>query len=107
MSSYDFRLMSYDIDNEAYSYVGSQNMPMIRIIASSKEKLYLFEDRQIFAMNKRYEVLDTITNRESIVSRQTLTNKDGKIFLLSNNKLFCFDPSGEKKLIKVQDLSQD
>ena len=45
MSSYDFRLMSYDIDNEAYSYVGSQNMPMIRIIASSKEKLYLFEDR--------------------------------------------------------------
>jgi len=46
------RLMSYDIVNETYSYVGPQkNWSGWRCIASSKEKLYLFEGNDIFEMN--------------------------------------------------------
>ena len=40
-----FRLMSYDIDNEAYSYVGIQdNIGTRRCVAYSNEKFYLFEE---------------------------------------------------------------
>ena len=55
--------MSYDIKNEAYSYVGLQNSRTAsRSIVSSKEKLYLLEDDKVFEMNKQYEVLDTFNN---------------------------------------------
>ena len=44
--------MSYDIDNEAYSYVGPQdNAEVDRCIVDSKENLYLFEDEKIYEMN--------------------------------------------------------
>ena len=51
-------------------------------------------------MNQQYAVLDTITNWESIFSGQTLTNEEGKIILLNNGKVFCFDPSGDKQVKK-------
>ena len=64
ISSREFRLLSYDIHNEAYSYVGEQSFrKTFRCIASSKEKLYLFEDNKISVMSKQCEVLDTITVR--------------------------------------------
>jgi len=45
ISGYNFRLMSYNIDNEAYSYIGFMNNEEAnRAIVSFKEKLYLFED---------------------------------------------------------------
>ena len=49
ISSENSRLMSYDIENEAYSQVGDQfSMRVHRYIASSKEKIYLFEINKVF-----------------------------------------------------------
>ena len=46
--------MRYDIDNERYSFVASQNEEsVVRTIAASKDKLYLFEGKKIFEMNVR------------------------------------------------------
>ena len=67
ISSFEFRLMSYDIDNEAYSYDRSRtNNTMYRCIASSKKKVYFFESNKIFEMNKLCKVLDTIKIRHGI-----------------------------------------
>ena len=101
--------MSYDIDKKAYSYVGPQTEEIaIRSIASSKDKLYLFEDDKILEMTNQYEVLNTITDKYIGMCSQRLTNKEGKIFLLdSNGQVYCFDPFGERKATEVQDLQRD
>ena len=45
--------MSFDLDKEAYSYIELPNdREVLRCIASSKDKLYLFEDEQIIEMTK-------------------------------------------------------
>jgi len=55
MSTLNFRLMSYDIDKQTYSYVGAQiNKKQYRSIAFSKEKLYLFESDKIWEMTQQY-----------------------------------------------------
>ena len=60
ISGLDFRLISYEIDNIAYTYVGQYNEKAAsRCITSSKEKLYLFEGKQIFEMTKQYEVFSS------------------------------------------------
>ena len=79
-------------------------------MVSSHEKVYLFESKQIFKMNKQYDVLDTITiDREFDASIQSsYTNTDGMIFLIMNNgKVLCFDPFGEKQPTEIQDLQED
>ena len=43
ISGRDFRLISYDIDNEAYSYVELPTILDDPILISSKEKLYLID----------------------------------------------------------------
>ena len=76
--------MSYDIDNEAYSFVGDHRKYIDdwRFIASSKDKLYLFEAVKIFEMNKQYEVLDTVDSQEIRMCSQRYTNTEGIIFML-------------------------
>ena len=102
--------MSYNIDNEAYSFVGSQsNEYMVRNIVSYKDKLYLHELGQIFEMNKQYEVLDTIQCQWICECFQKHTNEDDMIFMLDNytGDVYCFSPFGEIEFTKVQDLSID
>ena len=110
ISSEQFRLISYDVDNQAYSYVGLQNDDEVdRILVSSREKLYLFEHTKIFEMTRQYEVLDTITTKNGPgLCYQKFTNKEGMTFLLlSSGKVCFFDPFGEKKLTTIKDLQQD
>ena len=112
ISSLNFRCISYDIDNEAYSYVGKQKKyDSHSLIFSSKEKLYVLENAgTIFEMTKPYEVIDTKidTNDFDIFLGRcniSFTDKEGKIFLLNDaNKVFCFDPFGEKNLTQIIDL---
>ena len=108
ITSVQFRLVSYDIRNEAYSYVGEQSKGLC-CVASSKDKVYLFEREQIFEMNKQCEVLDTITiDRHINWCITSSTHPDGTIFLLQNDgKVLCYDPIGEKQLKEIQDLNQD
>ena len=63
LSSNQFRLMSYNIINQAYSCVESPNDAFrrkSRCIASSKEKLYVFEEFSIYEITKQFEVLAPI-----------------------------------------------
>ena len=109
MCSWEFRLISYDIDNEAYSFVALQENGNVTI-AYSKEKIYLFEGKQILKMTKKCEVLETITTNGNLWEcAHSLTNKDGIIFLLmADGKVNCFDPFRKKKeLTLVQDLRLD
>ena len=57
-------------------------------------------------MNKQYEVLDTVDSQYIGLASQRYTNKEGVIFMLVNRsgKLYCFNPFGERKPTKVQDL---
>ena len=108
----NFTLISYDVDTQAYSYVGEQTTDLHynppRCIVSSIEKLYLFESEKIYEMNKQYEVLDTITSAPIKACFQRFTNKEGMIFILDLfGMVYCFDPFGERKLSEVQDLQQD
>jgi len=82
-----FRLISYDVGSEAYSYVDVQGLedwrPEHRCIASSTEHLYLFEQDSILEMTMQSEVVDTI----GIPIRypgwyRSFTNEEGMIFLL-------------------------
>ena len=60
-------------------------------------------------MPKQCEILDTITI-DNVNSNwyQSCTNKDGMIIVLDvEGEVYCFDPFGEKKLIKIQNLQQD
>ena len=80
--------MSYDIENEAYSYVGDQFSlgGEFRCITSSKEKLYLFSRNQIFEMTEQGEALDTININDTVKGEfyfSKYTNTDGMIFLLT------------------------
>jgi len=81
-------------------------------IATSKDKLYLFEMHgKIHEMTKPYEASNTLTTiyvSNFVVCFQRNTNKKGKIFLLNyNGPLFFFDPFGERRLTEVQDLQED
>ena len=60
-------------------------------------------------MNKQYEVLDTFTHDKDLGwCQQSFTNTHGVIFLLEfDGKVYCFDVFGEKKLTKIQNLTQD
>ena len=107
ISSINFRLMSYDVENEDYSYLGSHCYDFLdRCIVSSKKKLYLFEKDKIFEMNTQCEVLDTITTDIRFDHcQQKFTNKQGRIFLLDSlGKVYCFNPFGEKQPREVKDL---
>lgn len=118
ISSKNFRLMSFDIGNAAYSLVAVKEhcgdiQNRARCIGSSKDKLYLFEFQKIFEMNEQYEVIDTITTANEFVisyERQhfhTVTNKAGQIFLIDlAGRVSCFDPL-TKQQTRVQDLSKD
>ena len=103
--------MSYDIDNEAYSSVGfyKNSIAKYRCIASSKEKLYVFEKDQIFEMTNQFERLDVITFTAYLKQHHiSMTNRDGIIFQLQKDgKMTCFDPFGKRKLKEVQDLDED
>ena len=104
ITSSHFRLISYDIENEAYSYVGQQdNDKTRRLLFSSKEKLYLFEGNDIIEMNKQCEVLDrysvTFVKRD-YVQRNPISGG----FFLSKGKAFYFDPCCEKKLTLIEDM---
>ena len=58
-------------------------------------------------MNKQCDVLDTITIYFANGFEQSFTNKDGMIFLLTENgEVKCFDPFGEKQLTQIQDLQE-
>ena len=85
MTSDKFRLITYYIQNEAYSFVLYQiNEFYERCIVSSKEKVYFFEGKKVFTINKRREILDTITTQkvEKYYS-QVSTDTEGKIFFLN------------------------
>ena len=86
ISSNDFRLVSYDIGNEAYSYVGKQNNRFLgSCIASSKEKLYLQEEDMLFEMTMQYEVLNTIPWDKEKTWIESNTNAAGMIFMLKED----------------------
>ena len=60
-------------------------------------------------MNSNYEVLDTIANLEYLdIVYSQFTTTEGMSFLMDDcGRVYCFDPFGEKKLTKIQDLQQD
>ena len=80
---------------------------------SSHEKVYLFESKQIFKMNKQYDVLDTIPYHLDDYVQSSYTNIDGILFLITyTGKVLSFDPLGfypgsEKKPIEIADLERD
>ena len=91
--------MSYDVGDRTYLYVGLQSNSIVdRNIASSKDKLYLFQATKIFEMNMQYEVLDTINTHEYILTcYQRFTTKEGNIFLIDSRGIVqCFDPYRKK-----------
>lgn len=57
-------------------------------------------------MNQQCEVLDTFTSALAAPdSSKTFTDKEGKIFFLDyKDKVFFFDPFGEKQLTEHRDL---
>ena len=99
ISSLGFGLVSYDVGDRTYLYVGLQSNSIVdRNIASSKDKLYLFQATKIFEMNMQYEVLDTINTHEYILTcYQRFTTKEGNIFLIDSRGIVqCFDPYRKK-----------
>ena len=110
ISSQQFRLLSYDIHNEAYSYVGKpSDERSYRTIASSKEKLYLFDRYKVYEMTKQYEKIDTIEHDHNIAYLHlSFTTSDDMIFFLQRDGLvICFDPFGAKQLTEIKDLYED
>ena len=106
ISGRDFRLISYDIDNEAYSYVELPTILDDPILISSKEKLYLIDQDQSFEMNKQCEVLDTFTvDFEEEEGENDQTYSERTIFFLMTGKVICIDPY-EKKAAKIQDRAK-
>ena len=109
ISSQQFRVISYDYEDEVYSYVGLQSYSWIfRCIVSSKENLYLFEGKEVFVISKTGEILETITTKKDEAYSQVYSNTEGKIFLLQySGPVNYFDLFGEKQIKRLLDLQQD
>ena len=112
ISSYNFILISYDIENEAYSQVITNPSNYnrycgFRSIIYSNDRLYMIEGGQMQELDEQGRRLSTIRIGFDVgVCYQSFTSEEGIIYMLDQKAgiVYAIDPIVQKELIEVRDL---